>query len=376
MNDDDSRSKPADRRDPSFAPDPSFDGPRAGKRQDPVFSDFDEDYEESERDTDYASAYEEEESEEDDYLEAPDEDDSEERFEDWQALPGGEPDRSRVAGKNPWDVESSAAPGDAARAAEDREPAFAPELFEDEEEDDRADDDAREDWDEEEDYPDATDEHETESGERAHSWPLGLILVGLVALVLLAAGGYGVIQQRSADQEQIRELQAALSTAANPKEVAETRETLRQMQEQAEKNMATIEVLTLYNERLTDTVAGLEKQLAAQQTLAPGASGSTPAVAEPVARKIAPEPTSAETTTVAGGWFVNFSSYSQRVAADKWVKKLSPLAGKAVVIPTDKDGTTLYRVRVVGLADRAEAEKVAGQLQSAHNLTGLWVGKE
>ena len=73
---------------------------------------------------------------------------------------------------------------------------------------------------------------------------------------------------------------------------------------------------------------------------------------------------------------MNFSSYSQRSTADKWAKKLAPTSGKAVVIPVTRDGQTLYRVRVVGLANRAQAQAVAGQLQAAHNLPALWVDRE
>ena len=66
----------------------------------------------------------------------------------------------------------------------------------------------------------------------------------------------------------------------------------------------------------------------------------------------------------------------QRVAAEKWVKQLKPSVGKAVVIPGARDGETFYRVRIIGLADRAQAETVAGQLHSTYKLPPLWVGRE
>ena len=93
--------------------------------------------------------------------------------------------------------------------------------------------------------------------------------------------------------------------------------------------------------------------------------------------KAPPRPGPAATATAPGGdWFVNFSSYTQRSAAESWVKRLQPSVGKAVVAAGDKDGRTFYRVRIIGLADRAQAEKVAAQLQAAHNLPPLWVGRE
>jgi cell division septation protein DedD len=86
--------------------------------------------------------------------------------------------------------------------------------------------------------------------------------------------------------------------------------------------------------------------------------------------------TAASVTASSGNWFVNFSSYTQRSVADSWVKKLQPSAGKAIVASAVKDGRTYYRVRVAGLADRAQAEKVSRELQAAHGVSALWVGKE
>ena len=73
---------------------------------------------------------------------------------------------------------------------------------------------------------------------------------------------------------------------------------------------------------------------------------------------------------------MNFSSYGQRSVAESWVNKLQPSSGKVIVASAVKDGRTLYRVRVVGLADRAQAQKVAGELQAAHRVPPLWVGRE
>jgi cell division septation protein DedD len=253
-----------------------------------------------------------------------------------------------------------------------------PELFEDEEDEYPAEEYADDDWDEQEAYSDEPDPFEARSeGDDSNSWPLGLIIVGLVALVLLAAGGYGVIQQRSAAQQEIRQLQATLATAASPAEVAASREALREMEQRAAENQATIDALTLENRRLSDTVAGLEEQLTAQRAAVSRPAESRPAAAaKPAAAPAATKPAATPSGAVGGDWFVNFSSYSERSIAESWVKKLKPSAGKALVVPGSKDGKTFYRVRVTGLADRAQAEKVAGQLQSAHNLPPLWVGRE
>jgi cell division septation protein DedD len=178
--------------------------------------------------------------------------------------------------------------------------------------------------------------------------------------------------------------------------VAASRDALRELEQRYTRSEATIDALTLENRRLTDTVAGLEKQLAAQQSALARVAGSEPPTAKPtaVAPKSAPAPkpapaaapkaaakpavkTTAPAATAAGGdWFVNFSSYGQRSVADSWVNKLQPSHGRVVVASAVKDGRTFYRVRVIGLTDRAQAQAVATELQAAHRVPPLWVGRE
>jgi cell division septation protein DedD len=369
MNNDDSR------------PDTSSDMPKpdqgpAGGRREPVFSDFDEDedYEESDRDTDYASAYDEEESDEEDYLEAFEDDEPEDAGTEWQVLgdPRSKEARPGQAASNPFESKPADDPAGTMAVA-----VAAGSRDEPDEEDypgDESEDEAEEDWDDQEDYSEEQDDYDDGSPENGQRWPLGLVAVAIVALLLLAAGGYGVIQQRSAAQEEIRQLQASLATAANPAEVAALRETLRESERRNAGYEETIDALTIKNRRLADMVAGLEKQLATQVTAAVPAVEKAPVAATPA--KARPKTAPAAATSTRGEWFVNFSSYSQRSTADTWVKKLRPSAGKAIVTTGTRDGKTFYRVRIVGLADRAQAQKVAGQLASTHGLPPLWVGKE
>lgn len=389
MNDNDSRNKPAgDRRGPDSTIDETADPtPRHGRRE-PVFTDFDEeeDYEEAERDTDYAAAYEGEPEEEEDYLESLEEEDGNIPTE-WQVLGAATAagHAAQAGNRNPWAVEE-----EVSKEAGD---------FDSRESRQR---DEEDDWDiedEDDDYSDEPEEFEEEEEHRAQGWPLGLIVVGIVALVLLVAGGYGVIQQRSATQEEIRQLQAALATSASPAEVVASRDALRDMEQRFTRSEATIDALTLENRRLTDTVAGLEKQLAAQQSALQRTAGSGPSEAKPTAAppkaapapkpapkpaskpapKPAPRPVAASAgpaATATGDWFVNFSSYTQRSVAESWVNKLDPTVGKVILASAVKDGRTFYRVRVVGLADRAQAQKVAAELQATHRVPPLWVGRE
>ena len=237
-----------------------------------------------------------------------------------------------------------------------------------------------------------------------------------MALLLLAAGGYGVMQQRSAKQAEIRELQAALAIAANPTEVTASRDALRDAEARNVELVAAVETLTLQNRQLTDTVAGLESQLEVQQLAAAGETDTPPAAqpAEPAVKPVAavtpkpiapapatpqpatpqpaapqpatpqpaaPQPAAPQPATPPTGgvgdnpWFVNFGSYSQRSAADNWAAKLQPQVGKVVVNSAEKDGRTFYRVRVVELPNRQAAEKVARALESEYGLSKLWVGK-
>jgi cell division septation protein DedD len=378
MNDDDFRhasgsDRPAAGRNIDPAP--------TGGRREPVFGHFEEDeeYEESERDTDYASAYDDDDS--DSYLE---DDEPGARSGEWQLLEGTAEHSSlqRAGGTNPWETRDQTEQEDT--TDEDDERYLDDEDEEHSEYEDNSDTGEPGDW-EEEDYPDDTPELTEVEQRVAQSWPLGMIVVAVVALVLLAAGGYGVVQQRAAMQEEIRQLRVSLATAANPTEISAGREALLAFEERDARNTASIDALTLENRRLNDTVAGLEKQLTAQQTAVSRTATPQPAAAAPVPAKKAPAQPGVDNPAAInaasapagdGAWFVNFSSYGQRSAAEGWLTKLRPSAGKAVVAASTTDGRVLYRLRVVGLADRSQAETVARELQSEFDLPPLWVGKE
>ncbi len=312
---------------PSGAQLPGFDSENAGnkapreQRREPFFSGFEEedDYEESDRDTDYASSYHEESLEDDEFDESPqDGDDFTPQAEiEWDSP---EPDDSRE--------EPDLEPGPKA----DTEPeqtsihyTLSSEEDEEQEEDE---------WDDEEDAVDF------------QQWPLGLIVVAIVALLLLAAGGYGVIQQRSATQEEIRQLQAALATAARPADVTASRNAMREVQERNTELLTSVDALTLENRRLADTVAGLESQLEAQQAAVAKQAATPKPVAAPAPIKPAtpqsatPRPATPKPSApiAVDAWFVNFSSYDQRTTAEGWASRLKPGAGKVVVTTGNKGG--------------------------------------
>lgn len=204
------------------------------------------------------------------------------------------------------------------------------------------------------------------------NWPLGLIGAGVVALILLVVGGFGVLQERASLREEIRDLHSRLAVTVDPEELSRERSTQRELVERNEALEAELEALRLENRQLTDTVAGLERQLEAQRAAARQAAPSSTA-------KPAPEPepaTSAPATSTeaAGGWFVNFGSYRQRELAESWAGRLQPAAGKVSVQAAP--GGDLYRVRVIALPDKATAQAVASALQREYDLPEMWVGED
>lgn len=325
------------------------------QRREPFFSGFEEEdnYEEPDRDTDYTSSYHEE-SLEDEEFDDSSQDESEFTPQAEIKRTAREPDNNREK----LDLD----PGpktDSEPEQTDRHYALTSEKGEEPDDDE---------WDEED-----NDEYSEEDAADFQKWPLGLILVAVVALLLLAAGGYGIIQQRAATQEEIRQLQASLATAARPADVTASRNAVREVQERNTELLAAVDTLTLENRRLTDIASGLEVQLAAQQeALAKQAAAPKP-VATPVPVKPIPTP---PVTSGKSAWFVNFSSYDQRSTAERWAVKLKPNTGKVVVTSGNKEGSTVYRVRVIELKNRESAEKIARQLEQEYGLPKLWVGRQ
>ena len=233
-----------------------------------------------------------------------------------------------------------------------------------------------------------SDEHEN----KAQSWPLGLIAVAAVALMLLAAGRYGVIQERAEVKEELRQLRETLTTVTSLEDTGASRRALQTLQQSYDGLSINAEALVRENRRLASVVAGLQVQLDDRQallqpdneltdtSLSAGTKLAASDNAEPPAPEASPAPlptTTAPSTTVTSGvWFVNVSSYSTRAAAEKWMTKVRPAAGKVIVSASTREGKTYYRVRVVGLANKNSATQVARELEAGLNLNKLWVGRE
>jgi cell division septation protein DedD len=335
-------------------------------RREPNFGHFDEgnneEYEEPDRDTDFSSGYASESvADEDEFEGAFAEDDEEDLF----------PPENEA----PLSILIDEAKADLKEALENGS-----------EEDETEESDA---WLEDDEYY----EDDVKGGS---SWPLSMIAVACVALVLLAVGIYGVMQERAATQAELRDLRATLATSPNREGADTNREVNREKQQSYDTLAAEAKVLTQENQILTEAVAGLNAQLRdlvdEQQVQAPPATAKQPTpvsrrdtlrvrptLPPPVATKpVAPATavTKPATPVSAERWFVNFGSYSSRTMAKSWAAKIQPAAGKVIVAPGTKDGKTYYRVRVVELTGKGSADKVARQLEKELQVSRLWVGQE
>ena len=227
--------------------------------------------------------------------------------------------------------------------------------------------------------------------ERPSGPPLGTIaLVALaLALIALGVGAYGVIQQRGAMQTEIRELQAQLANTLSAEEAAAERERQRQIELENETLRSEREALQADNAALGERVDRLQAQLARQQASNEQAAATQKAAAQreaaareterQLARRQREESAGAQAaanaSAPAGPWFVNFGSYARRQAADRWASRLTVGEGRVVVRTASTAGKTVYRVRVVDLATRDAAERVATALERQYALPRLWVGR-
>lgn len=219
--------------------------------------------------------------------------------------------------------------------------------------------------------------------ERPSGPPLGTIALVALALIALGAGAYGVIQQRGAMQTEIRELQAQLANTLSAEEAAAERERQRQIELENETLRSEREALQADNATLSERVDRLQAQLARQQASNEQAAAQRKAAAREAERQLARRQRqesagsqgAANASAPAGAWFVNFGSYARRQVADRWASRLTVGEGRVVVRTASTAGKTVYRVRVVDLATRDAAERVATALERQYALPRLWVGR-
>jgi len=249
--------------------------------------------------------------------------------------------------------------------------------------DDRDDSDDLEDSDELEDQDDSDlndetdDENDLGDSDMAESRPLWPTAVGLIAIVLLAIGGWGLYEERSTLQARIVELEnsqakARASATIDPAALSalETDNAALKLQLEGlyrDYEVAMAEITAL--QALAESAATADdsdnsdmtdyEEADADGSMAEGASG---------APQVSP--------ATPGDWFVNIGAYSTPASAENWLARLESAGYNAVTqqVVID-DGRVLHRVRVVGFGSKAAAQTVAQALESEFGVTELWVGQ-
>ena len=76
---------------------------------------------------------------------------------------------------------------------------------------------------------------------------------------------------------------------------------------------------------------------------------------------------------IAGGWFVNLSTFSTEALARQWLAQLPGPPADASVIPVQSNGRQLYRVRIGGFESRSEALSAADRMSADWKIEGAWI---
>ena len=262
-------------------------------------------------------------------------------------------------------------------AEEDDESAESDESDDPDDSDDLEDSDELEDQDDSNLSDEPDDEDDLVDSEMAESRPMWPTAVGLIAIVLLAIGGWGLYEERSTLQARIVELEnsqakARASATIDPATLSalETDNAALKLQLEGlyrDYEIAMAEITSLQalaesaatadnsdNSDMTDyEEADADGSMAEDASGAPEVSPATP-----------------------GDWFVNIGAYSTPASAENWLARLESAGYNAVTqqVVID-DGRVLHRVRVVGFGSKAAAQTVAQALESEFGVTELWVGQ-
>jgi cell division septation protein DedD len=262
-------------------------------------------------------------------------------------------------------------------AEEDDESAELDDPDDPDDSDDLEDSDELEDQDDSDLNDETDDENDLGDSDMAESRPLWPTAVGLIAIVLLAIGGWGLYEERSTLQARIVELEnsqakARASATIDPAALSalETDNAALKLQLEGlyrDYEIAMAEITSLQalaesaatadnsdNSDMTDyEEADADGSMAEDASGAPEVSPATP-----------------------GDWFVNIGAYSTPASAENWLARLESAGYNAVTqqVVID-DGRVLHRVRVVGFGSKAAAQTVAQALESEFGVTELWVGQ-
>lgn len=74
-------------------------------------------------------------------------------------------------------------------------------------------------------------------------------------------------------------------------------------------------------------------------------------------------------------WFVNLGTFPSELEAGKVKKAALAIHPRLDIVPVEVDQSTLFRVRTEGMESKQKAETIAKQLQTALQLSGVWVAQ-
>ena len=167
------------------------------------------------------------------------------------------------------------------------------------------------------------------------------------ALVLLVVGGWGAISERSKLTNTVAQLENALATKSRQGDMTAAEEQILQSDNQS---------LRLQLESLREQYGAVAREIELlQRSVSAQIEQPTPEESTAEETSAAPAPSSIGD----GSWFVNVAAYSRRAMAEQWASKISDDVSTAVVSAVEVNGKALYRLRVVGIASRQDATRLA-----------------
>ena len=205
------------------------------------------------------------------------------------------------------------------------------------------------------------------------AWPM---LVGFVAVMLIAVGGWGLFEERAALQTRINELERSQSQAQSTNSV----DTSVLSALEADNAALKLQLDDLYRdyELAMAEITSLQEAREITATDAPEEDERVSAVATKpeVSTPTSDTELTLDTDDATGSWFVNIGAYSVPQSAENIAAQLADGGVDAVVqeISTD-DGKVLFRVRVIGLSTREDARQVGNDLESRYGINPVWVGQ-
>jgi len=206
-------------------------------------------------------------------------------------------------------------------------------------------------------------------------WPM---LVGLVAIVLIAVGGWGLFEERGELQSRINELERSQSRAESVSTVDASKLSALETDNAALK----LQLDGLYRDY---ELAMAEIARLQEAPTIPAQDAADSATPKQTNETNSPAASADETPDVdresgslptLGTWFVNVGAFSIAQSAANLSARLTDSGFNAVVQEMSTgEGRTLFRVRVIGLEAKEDAQQVAQDLESNYGTGPVWIGQ-